>query len=76
VIDKANATGAITANAIASPYTTPDSGGYLASAVAADESQAWVGGWISDDSASGGPAFAACPGDSVSRGARIPRVSP
>jgi hypothetical protein len=57
VIDRAAADGTITNDAISSPLTTPHSGGYISLAVdATTESRAYVGGWISTDSA-GGPDF-------------------
>jgi hypothetical protein len=56
-IDRAAVDGTVTAGAIPSPLTTPGSGGYISLAVdTITESRAFVGGWISNDSA-GGPDF-------------------
>lgn len=53
-IDRAAFDGTVTAGAIPSPLTTPGSGGDISLAVdAITESHAYVGGWISSDSAGG-----------------------
>jgi len=55
VIDRVGADGSVT-NPIASPYGTPHLAGWTAFAMNQAETQAWVGGWISYDSAVDGTA--------------------
>jgi hypothetical protein len=59
VIDKADATGNITSNAVPGPFGTPHCGGYVSLMVdPVTESRVLVGGWISYDSAATGTFWA------------------
>jgi len=71
IIDRVGADGSVT-NPIASPYSTPHLAGWTAFAMNRAETQAWVGGWISYDSAVDGTARWAAHWEQGSGWARAP----